>query len=158
MRFLLAWKEWALIAGLALALATTCTLFYKAGERAKLWEAEATSLGRWGDLTCALTGVVFRTPEMKRATWGDACRLRIQELVDREKAADQALAKHAADQAEKSASDLAAARRAAQTAANAAKKMEKANVAVDETGRVGADWFGALSELGGLRGPAEAVD
>lgn len=157
---LIPWKQYLLIGALAAGMATSSVLYFKTGQRAAFAESEATSLGGWADVTCALTGFVFRAPDMTRSSWGSACQARVQYLVKFEKDTKDARAKaqqqHATDQAKKAADDLTAARKAAMSAAQAAKRMEKANAAVQDN-RVGAEWFGALNELGGLRGPTEAA-
>lgn len=129
----------------------------KAARQMAAVTADRDSMGRWSDVTCALTGKVYRAPGMERKQWGVACQAEVQALAQFRKntleASNSAMAGHVEAQLKKASADLAAARRANEQTAKALKRMEAANAAVQED-RVSGDWFGALNELGGLRAPA----
>jgi hypothetical protein len=53
----------------------------------------------------------------------------------------------------KSGTDAASAARSAELARASTERMEKADAQIDQTDRVGAAWFDALNDVGGLRPP-----
>jgi len=151
---------WTAFGGTCLALIAVLAFCYQSGVKAareiNLITVDRDSIARWADVTCALTGKVYRAPGMKREEWGRACQSEIQALADFRRntteTTNTAMANHLKTQVEQAAADLAAARRANEQTARALKRMEAADASVKDD-HVGGDWFGALNELGGLRAP-----
>lgn len=142
-----------------IALGATASMYFaKLGAEAaqRVAVADRDSIARWGDITCALTGTVYRAKDTKRSDWGKACQGRIQYLAkfeaDTVNGTNQVLNDRLKRQSDKAAADLAAAVKAASRTERAAARMEKANAGIQED-RVGGEYFAALNELGGLRGP-----
>lgn len=142
------------------------TLLAVAGAAAAIyaWGAtghqQARALESWVQVTCAAGGSRFEpTGALKGGSLiarGADCRARVERLAafQRETIAGtaDALTQAMTERDNKTNADAAAAARDAKAARAATERMETADEAV-QGDRVGADWFGALNELGGLRSP-----
>jgi hypothetical protein len=131
------------------------TLLLLALAAAGLWIAFATirhdrdELQAFAAHVCDAAGAGFGDDD------GRACLARVRALVKREHDVDRASVRVLSDAVEsigrKSSADAAAARASADRAEQASATMEKANAAVGSDDRVGADWFRALNDVGGLQ-------
>lgn len=135
------------------------TLVLLALAAAGLWIAFATirherdELQAFASHVCDAAGAEFGDDDGDDD--GRACLARVRALVKREHDVDQASVRVLSDAVEsigrKSSADAAAARASADRAEQASANMEKANAAIGSDDRVGADWFRALNDVGGLQ-------
>jgi hypothetical protein len=86
---------------------------------------------------------------------GQLCLRKVRELAafkgDTDAESARILAEAVTDHNRKTKADAAHARRSAEAANAAAARMEKADAAIQDDDRVGADWFGAVNDVAGLR-------
>lgn len=145
---------WAVVSGkrdylLVLGFAIAAAALYAWGATGR---ADRDSLIAWADTACASAGAEFQPEDGKR---GETCAARLRDLAkfehDTLQASNTVMADAMAQRDRKAAADLAAATRNANAAAAAAQRMEQANANLSDD-RVGADWFGALNAVAGLRG------
>jgi hypothetical protein len=115
-------------------------------------DADRHALTAWAKTTCAAAGTPFTGAGSSR---GGACGERVMALSELNRAHSEATAKLLADamneQQRLAAADLTAARTEMQRAADAMRRMDEENAKIDETNRIGPDWFHTLNRLGGLR-------
>ncbi|MDA5192805.1 hypothetical protein [Govanella unica] len=143
-----------------IALAAAAAALYAWGATGR---ADRDRLATWAGRACAATGTDFAASTIaldgkpRSFARGEQCEARIRDLARSERetvaATARTLAEALADHDRKSAADLASARKLAAAAARTAQQMEQANAKITSDNRVGADWFGALNDLAGLRHP-----